>query len=59
MDARQPQLEALVASASALGRIGQPADIAEVVAFLALGDARWVTGHVLDAGEGMVLGPRM
>jgi 3-oxoacyl-[acyl-carrier protein] reductase len=30
-----------------LGRIGDPADIAPVVAFLASPDARWITGHVL------------
>jgi 3-oxoacyl-[acyl-carrier protein] reductase len=35
-----------------LGRIGQPEDIADVVAFLASHDARWVTGHVLAAGGG-------
>jgi 3-oxoacyl-[acyl-carrier protein] reductase len=35
-----------------LGRIGQPDDIADVVAFLASHDARWVTGHVLLATGG-------
>jgi 3-oxoacyl-[acyl-carrier protein] reductase len=35
-----------------LGRIGAPADIADVVAFLASPDARWVTGHVLMATGG-------
>jgi 3-oxoacyl-[acyl-carrier protein] reductase len=35
-----------------LGRIGEPADIAAVVAFLASPDARWVTGHVLTATGG-------
>ena len=36
-----------------LGRIGQPDDIATVVAFLASDDARWVTGSLLQAAGGM------
>ncbi len=36
-----------------LGRIGQPNDIAPVVAFLASDDARWITGSLLDAAGGM------
>jgi 3-oxoacyl-[acyl-carrier protein] reductase len=35
-----------------LGRIGMPSDIADVVAFLASADARWVTGQVLAATGG-------
>jgi 3-oxoacyl-[acyl-carrier protein] reductase len=35
-----------------LGRIGMPDDIADVVAFLASADARWVTGQVLAATGG-------
>jgi 3-oxoacyl-[acyl-carrier protein] reductase len=34
------------------GRIGMPDDIADVVAFLASPDARWVTGQVLAATGG-------
>lgn len=45
------------AAMTALGRVGQPGDIADVVAFLASPDARWVTGHLLDATGGMYLGP--
>jgi 3-oxoacyl-[acyl-carrier protein] reductase len=37
---------------TALGRIGMPEDIADVVAFLASRDARWVTGQVLAATGG-------
>ncbi|WP_434599825.1 SDR family oxidoreductase [Streptomyces sp. A5-4] len=40
------------AAISALGRVGAPADIADVVAFLASDDSRWVTGHWLDATGG-------
>ena len=35
-----------------LGRLGVPSDIADVVAFLASGDARWVTGQVLAVTGG-------
>jgi len=35
-----------------LGRVGQPGDIADVVAFLAGDDARWITGQNLVAAGG-------
>lgn len=41
-----------LASAPPLERLGQPADIAEVVAFLA-GPARWINGQVLYANGGV------
>ncbi|MEV6865135.1 SDR family oxidoreductase [Streptosporangium subroseum] len=50
--------EVYLAAMTALDRLGRPADIADVVAFLASHDARWITGHVLDASGGMYLGPR-
>ncbi len=37
---------------SALGRVGQPSDIADVTAFLASSDSRWVTGQLIDATGG-------
>ena len=37
-----------------LGRVGQPVDIADAVAFAVSPDARWVTGHTLDVSGGMV-----
>lgn len=37
-----------------LGRAGQPEDIADVVAFLASNDARWVTGKVLGVDGGVL-----
>jgi NAD(P)-dependent dehydrogenase (short-subunit alcohol dehydrogenase family) len=43
---------------TALGRLGSPSDIADVVAFLASEDGRWITGQVLDASGGIYLGPR-
>jgi len=44
-----------VSASSALGRVGQPDDIAGVVSFLASDDGRWVTGQVLDATGGTQL----
>jgi 3-oxoacyl-[acyl-carrier protein] reductase len=50
-----PHAEAQAASLAALGRIGRPEDMADIVAFLASDDARWVTGQVIDATGGMAL----
>jgi 3-oxoacyl-[acyl-carrier protein] reductase len=36
-----------------LGRVGQPADVAEVVTFLATDEARWVTGSLVDTAGGL------
>jgi NAD(P)-dependent dehydrogenase (short-subunit alcohol dehydrogenase family) len=38
---------------TALGRLGRPEDIADVVAFLASDDARWITGEVIGASGGL------
>jgi 3-oxoacyl-[acyl-carrier protein] reductase len=38
---------------TALGRLGEPADIADAVAFLASADGRWVTGQTLDCDGGL------
>ena len=54
-----PEVQAATAAATALDRVGQPADIADAVAFLASDDARWITGELLDVTGGMWLGPRM
>ncbi|MFE1855981.1 SDR family NAD(P)-dependent oxidoreductase [Streptomyces sp. NPDC002387] len=43
---------ATVVASRALGRVGEPADIADVVAFLASHDARWITGQIIDATGG-------
>ncbi|MCH0568411.1 SDR family oxidoreductase [Streptomyces sp. MUM 136J] len=47
--------ERSAAELSALGRVGRPEDVADVVAFLASDDARWVTGQVIDATGGSQL----
>ena len=44
------------AAQSAFNRIAQPEDIADVVAFAASEDARWITGQVIDATGGALLG---
>jgi 3-oxoacyl-[acyl-carrier protein] reductase len=41
-------------SMTALGRIGEPADIADVVAFLASDDGRWITGQSIRAAGGLL-----
>ncbi|MEU9321300.1 SDR family oxidoreductase [Streptomyces sp. NPDC048295] len=54
-----PGLADQIAAMTALGRLGRPDDIAEVVAFLASDAARWITGQIIDASGGLLLGPRV
>jgi len=49
---RPEQVQALLAW-TPLRRLGQPADVADVVAFLAGPDGRWITGQNLHAGGGL------
>jgi 3-oxoacyl-[acyl-carrier protein] reductase len=42
-------------AASAFNRVGEPEDVADVVAFIASDDARWVTGHYIDVTGGSLL----
>ncbi|MEV0002873.1 SDR family oxidoreductase [Micromonospora sp. NPDC050980] len=53
-----PGLADAIAGMTALGRLGGPDDVADVVAFLASDAGRWVTGQVVDASGGLFLGPR-
>jgi len=46
---------AALEGATALGRPGRIDDIADVVAFLASDDARWITGQVIDSSGGWKL----
>jgi 3-oxoacyl-[acyl-carrier protein] reductase len=39
----------------ALGRMGQPDDIADVVAFLVSDEARWITGETITVSGGLRL----
>jgi NAD(P)-dependent dehydrogenase (short-subunit alcohol dehydrogenase family) len=50
-----PELNAFIASQTALGRVGQVDDIGEIVAFLASAEAHWVTGQRIEASGGMFL----
>jgi 3-oxoacyl-[acyl-carrier protein] reductase len=50
-----PDAEAQVAGITALGRLGRPQDIADVVAFLASDSGRWVTGNWIDTTGGQSL----
>lgn len=42
-----------IAKLTPLGRVGEPADIADFVALLAGPDARWITGQIIGATGGM------
>src|SRR5258706_9967015 len=37
-----------------LGRLGQPGDIADIIAFLVSDQARWITGQTIRAGGGLI-----
>jgi NAD(P)-dependent dehydrogenase (short-subunit alcohol dehydrogenase family) len=53
--ARDPQSATQIASETILGRVGEPEDIADVVAFLASDQAHWITGQVIEASGGLRL----
>jgi len=48
--------ETRIAAATPLGRIGEPEDLGEAVAFLAGDGARWITGETLVVDGGQLLG---
>ena len=53
LDGKSDDLVARIAGESPLERLGQPADLAEVVAFLA-GPGRWINGQVLYVNGGSI-----
>lgn len=52
----QPEMRQIMIDMTALGRIGTPADVADVVAFLVSDDARWITGQLLEVSGGLFMG---
>lgn len=52
-----PEAAAGLAAMTALGRVGDPEDVAEVVGFLAGPGGQWITGRTLDVSGGTFLGP--
>lgn len=48
-----PDVRAMLVQRTPLGRLGAPSDIADVVAFLASEDARWVTGQSIRVDGGI------
>ncbi|MEU9716931.1 SDR family oxidoreductase [Streptomyces sp. NPDC047976] len=51
-----PEAVEYMAGLSAFNRVGEPEDVADVVAFLATDEARWITGSFVDATGGTLLG---
>ena len=47
-----PEAHAEAAALSAFNRVGTTEDVADVVAFVASEEARWITGHIIDATGG-------
>ncbi|WUW97493.1 SDR family oxidoreductase [Streptomyces sp. NBC_01450] len=56
--ANPPQALQTVAGMTPLGRLGQPADVADVAAFLVGQDGRWITGQNLRTTGGLALSSR-
>ncbi len=48
-----PEMKTMLIQRTPMGRLGQPADVADVVAFLASEDAHWMTGQNLRADGGL------
>ncbi len=49
---RIPEARAGAEAMSVFSRVGQPADVADIIALLATNEARWATGQVIDATGG-------
>ncbi|MBO9690548.1 SDR family oxidoreductase [Chryseobacterium sp.] len=53
LNGKSEELIKQLASTNAFGRLGTPEDIAEVVAFLASNQAKWISGQSIGANGGM------
>ncbi len=49
---RDPQLQKLVAAETSLGRVGEPEDVADVIAALLSRDTRWINGQRIEVTGG-------
>jgi NAD(P)-dependent dehydrogenase (short-subunit alcohol dehydrogenase family) len=52
---RDPEMKKFIASVTAMGRVGLPADIGPMVASLLSDDNRWITGQRIEVSGGMLL----
>lgn len=52
-DAVAPPMLNQILALTPLGRLGEPEDIADIVAFLTSDQGRWITGQTIHAGGGM------
>ncbi|MFF8966512.1 SDR family oxidoreductase [Streptomyces globisporus] len=52
--ANEPEKPAMAIAMTSLGRLGQPEDLADVIAFLAGPDGRWLTGQNIRANGGVL-----
>jgi NAD(P)-dependent dehydrogenase (short-subunit alcohol dehydrogenase family) len=50
-----PDINKMIASGTALGRVGLPDDIGSVVAFLCTEDAKWINGQRIEVSGGVML----
>ncbi|WP_222984494.1 SDR family NAD(P)-dependent oxidoreductase [Flagellimonas meishanensis] len=50
---KAPQVVDIIASLTALGRVGESEDIGSIVAFLCTDDAAWINGQRIEASGGM------
>jgi len=50
-----PQINAMIASQTALGRVGQPDDIGSVIAALLSPDSGWINAQRIEASGGMMV----
>ena len=50
-----PQVKAMIASNTSLGRVGEAKDIGGIVVFLCSDDAYWVNGQRIEASGGVWL----
>lgn len=54
-DMSESYIDDSITAITPLGRVGEPADIAELVFYLASDSAGWVTGQIIDASGGLRL----